>query len=453
MIDVAIIGGGLAGLAAACDVADAGRRVTVFEKRPWLGGKTYSFTDRETEEAIDNGQHIAMRCTTAYVEFLERLGTAHLIDWQPALRVPVIDASGRRSDLAASSLPAPLYLAASFAKYKHLSAIDKLRVGRAMHAITRVDRAERSALGDRSFGTWLREHGQTGRIIRDVWDLIVVPALNCSCDDASAAQAIFVFQEGFLKSATAAAIGVPRVGLSQLHVEPAIAYIRGRGGDVRSSSAIERIEIDGDRVEAVVLADGERIVADAYIAALPPRQLLDALPPAIAATAPFHDLARMRTAPIINVHLWFSGPVADFAFAAFTGSGVQWVFRPVAADATADEHVVVSLSAAERYMALDKTQLVDLLLPQLRRALPLAATRRLLRSTVIKEPEATFVPAPGVRRPGARTPIGNLFLAGAYTDTGWPATMESAVRSGHAAVSAVLQATASFAANGVLAPV
>ena len=449
------MGAGLAGLAAACDAADSGCSVTLLEKRPWAGGKTYSFADEDTGVQIDNGQHIAMRCTTAYTSFLDRIGSAHLVHWQRRLRVPVLDADGRRSDLAASLLPAPLHLAPSFALYRHLSSGDKWRIARAIAAMRgRVDNADTT-----SFGDWLRAHGQNARAIAGFWDLIIVPALNCRCDDASAAQALFVFREGFLKSAEAGAVGLPRVGLTELHVEPAVRYIEQRGGELRVSAAVASIDIEQGRIESLVLTSGERIVADAYIAALPPKQLLALLPAEVREVEPFASLTVIRTSPIVNLHLWFerpitfgSQPIMDVDFAAITGNDLQWVFAPDRVPRTEDEasppsssysepqteHLVISLSAANRYMPLDKRALIAMLLPQLHRALPRSASRALVRSALIKEPEATFVSAPGLRRPGAGTSLPNLFLAGAYTDTGWPATMESAVRSGHTAATAAL---------------
>ncbi|MDE3096318.1 MAG: hydroxysqualene dehydroxylase HpnE [Chloroflexota bacterium] len=450
---VAIIGAGLAGLAAGCELADAGHAVVLLERRPWAGGKAYSFTERETGEHVDNGQHIAMRCTTAYVRFLERIGSAHLVKWQPRMRIPVFDAAGRRSVLRADPLPAPLHLLPSFAAYRHLALVEKARVARGIVAIMRA--GERPEHGSRSFGAWLRAHGQSERAIRDFWDLIVVPALNCRCDDASAQQALFVFREGFLPSPSAGAIGVPRVGLGRLHVEPAARYIEAHGGEVRTGAAVERIDVRDGEVGALLLASGERIACDACIAALPPRELLDVLPGEVRGGPPFDALSTVRTSPIVNLHLWFDGPVADFDFAAFTGCDLQWVFNRTRIEGEAgvgQEHMVLSLSAAGRFMPLGKQQLRDLLLPQLRRALPAAVHRTLLRCVAIKEPAATFVPAPGLLRPGARTPVADLFLAGAYTDTGWPATMESAVRSGIAAAAAVA-ATARTSERRQMAPV
>jgi squalene-associated FAD-dependent desaturase len=439
-MNVAIIGAGLAGLACGCELADAGHRVTLFERRPWPGGKAYSFVDDETGESVDNGQHIFMSCTTAYIDFLRRIGTLHMTKRQRRLRVAVFDARGRRSDLSAMPLPPPLHLAASFATYRHLSLADRARVVRGVSAIMRVAPDRRADMDGLTFADWLRGHGQSDRVIRDFWDLIVVPALNCRSEDASASQALFLFHEGFLASAEAAAVGVPMVGLSELHAEPAVRYIEARGGQLAARSAIESIDLRGGRVEAVVDASGERRVFDAYVSALPPAQLLAALPPETRPREPFASLASMRTSPIVNLHLWFDRPVAPFAFAAFTGSDLQWMFNRTRIAGGADggeEHLVLSQSAADRYVHPDKPQLIALLLPQLQRAIPAVASARLVRSALIKELDATFVPYPGLRRPGPITPVENLFLAGAYTDTGWPATMESAVRSGQQAAHAV----------------
>ena len=439
-MSVAVIGGGLAGLTSACALADAGHQVTLFEARPWCGGKTYSFRDRATGASVDNGQHIFMRCCTAYIGFLRRLGTLGLTKRQRRLRVPVFDGSGVRSDLWAAPLSPPLHLLPSFAGYRHLSAAEKLRIAAAIAAIQRLSPSACAGLSGQSFGDWLRRQRQTEREIRNFWDLIVVPALNCRSDEASAGQALFIFQAGFLRSPEAAAIGVPRTGLSELHVEPAVRYLRERGGEVRTSCAVKHLEFDAGAV-ILHLAAGVRRAFDACICAIPPRQVAALLPAALNVCEPFRSLRSFQYAPIVNLHCWFDGPVAPFDFAAFTGSDIQWIFnrtRIAGDDPTLEEHLVLSLSAASRFMALERGELRALFLPQLQRALSATRGRRLLRFLAIKEPEATFIAAPGLRRPAARTLLPNFVLAGAYTDTGWPATMESAVRSGLSAARALL---------------
>ena len=268
----------------------------------------------------------------------------------------------------------------------------------------------------------------------------MIPTLNCRADRASASQSLFVIEEGFQRDAVAAALAVPAVGLSKLHVEPAVRAIEERGGAVSVRTPIERIEVAGGRVDALVLREGERRVFDAYVSALAPWRLLPLLPEAVRGEGALGALARFEPAPILNVHLWFDRPVADFAFAAFIRSELQWAFnrsRLGGEDEAARQHLVISISAPGELFALGREELLERLLPQLREAIPAARDAELVHCRAVKEPEATFVPAPGLERPGPRTPLANLFLAGAYTDTGWPATMESAVRSGLAAAAAV----------------
>jgi squalene-associated FAD-dependent desaturase len=450
---VAIVGAGLAGLACGCELTERGHDVTVFEKRPWAGGKAYSFTDPDTGETVDNGQHIFMRCTTAYVDFLRRIGTLHLTMLQRRLSVPVIGAEGRVAHLAASPLPAPLHLLPSFARYAHLALYERARIARAVTAISRMRRENRAEYAHDSFARWLRSRGQSESAIREFWDLIVVPALNCRSEQASAETALFVFQEGFLRSAESAALGLPRVGLSELHADPALRYIEARGGKTYLRTTIDEVEIASGGFSAIRRADGARERFDACVIALPPRAARAILPADWRDAAPFQLLGQFDTSPIVNVHLWFDGPVSDLPFAAFAACELQWCFNRTriallkrgarleygqnGQSADREAHLVLSLSAADEYLALEKPEILDHLLPQLHRALPASRTRRLRRAVVVKEPDATFVPAPGLRRPGNHTPVRHLFLAGAYTDTGWPATMESAVRSGLAAAEAV----------------
>jgi squalene-associated FAD-dependent desaturase len=432
-VKVAVIGGGLAGLAAAVELCDLGHSVTLFERRPWAGGKTYSFVDEVTGEAVDNGQHVFMTCTTAYVGFLRRLGTLHLARRQRRLCVPVFDASGRRSDIRVRRLPAPLHLAAAFATYRHLSLADKLRVLRAMASVVGPLASSDGDASSIPFEDWLRRRGQPTALIRDFWDFVILPTLNCRAHEASAADALFVLREGFLKSSTSAALGVPGVGLSELHVDPAVRAIEATGGSVRLRTTVDGLGVVGHRITNLRLQGGETFAFDGYVLALPPAATLDVLPEDVRARPDFLRLRDIKMAPIINLHCWFDRPVASWPLAAFTGSELQWVFNRSRLDRRpppGDPHLVVSLSGAAPFMALDRTELEARFLPQLRQALPTASEARLTRFLAIKEPEATFLPAPGLQRPGAITPFANLVLAGAYTATGWPATMESAVRSG-----------------------
>ena len=431
---VGIIGAGLAGLAAGLELAYNGHEVEVLERRPRAGGATYSFRDDETDDEVDNGQHLFMECTTAYRAFLERLGTLHLTYRQERLHVPVFDRDGRRSDLWSSNLPLGLHLAPAILRYRHLSWRQKAQIVRAFLALRFLQVHQRGRLEDITFEEWLRERKQSTDTIREFWDFLVIPTLNCRAGETSASQAIFVLEEGFQKDARAAALAVPAVGLSTLHVEPAIRAIEKRGGTVSLRTKIEGIAVEDGRVAGLTVRGGEQRCFDACVSALPPWRLLPLLPEDVRAVEPFAGLARFRPAPILNLHLWFDRPVADFPFAAFIRSEVQWAFNRShvgGEDREGRQHLVISISApADDLFPIPREEVCARILPQLREALPAAREAQLVQYRVLKEPEATFVPAPGLERPGPRTPLPNLFLAGSYTNTGWPATMESAVRSG-----------------------
>jgi squalene-associated FAD-dependent desaturase len=437
---VGIIGAGLAGLAAGVELTDRGHEVEVLERRPWGGGATYSFEDEETGDEVDNGQHLFMECTTAYRAFLERLGTLHLTYRQERLHVPVFDQDGRRSDLWASNLPLGLHLAPALVRYRHLSWRQKAEIVRAMLALQFMPVHQRGRLEDITFEDWLLERGQSADTIREYWDFLVIPTLNCRAHQASASQSLFVLEEGFQKSPSAAALAIPAVGLSKLQVEPAIEAIEAGGGSVSMRAAVERIEVEDGLVAGLVLHGDERRTFDTYVSALAPWRLAPLLPGDVCAEYPFAGLKDFEPAPILNLHLWFDRPVAQFPFAAFIRSEVQWAFnrsRIGGEDETDGQRLVLSISAPGELFSLTQEQVCERVLPQLRLALPAAREAELVRYRVTKEPEATFVPAPGLSRPGPRTPLPNFYLAGSYTNTGWPATMESAVRSGLAAARAV----------------
>ena len=430
-----ILGGGLAGLSAGCELADLGHTVTVFERRPWAGGKTYSFIDEASGEAIDNGQHVFMGCTTEYTAFLRRLGTLRLTKRQRRLRVLVFGEDGRRCVIASAALPRPLHLAGSLIRYGHLSIGERIGVARLVASVDRMTEAGLDALSHEDFESWLREHGQGERVIRRFWDFLVLPTLNCRAAQASTRDALFVLKEGFLASSTSAAVGVPAVGLSELHVAPAVRYIEARGGSVRLGTRVRGVCLDDMRVRAIGI-DGDAVEMDAWVCALPPWDAADVLPAAALADPRWACLRDFRPGPIINVHFWFDEAVADFSFAAFLGGDLQWVFNRTRLDASPrgdGQHLVVSLSGAAPYMALGKAELQALLLPQLQQALAAGSNVMPRKVVAIKEPAATFVPSPGLGRPPVEGPLVNMVLAGAHCDTGWPATMESAVRSGIAA--------------------
>jgi hydroxysqualene dehydroxylase len=430
---IAVVGGGLAGLAAALECADAGASVTLFEARKRLGGATFSV--RRNGYWLDNGQHIALRCCTAYRAFLRRLGVEDLLEIQPRLRIPVLGPDGRRAVLDRTGLPAPLHLAFSLLRYRHLRPTERLVALRAAASLRSLDPADPQLDAD-TFGAWLRRHGQSERAVSALWNLIALPTLNLEADEASLLAAVKVFRTGLLDESDACDVGVPRVPLQRLHGDPALSVLRARGARVELGRPVMRVEPNGEELRLEV---GERQEsADAVVVAVPHHALARLVPDGVVDEA---ALARLGASPIVNVHLHFDRRILGEPFAAVLDSPVQWLFdRTVSSGAERGQLVSISLSGAEQELALSQGEIVARVRPAIEHLLPSARQATLLDAAVTKEPRATFRAAPGTAalRPPQRTTLQGLYLAGAWTDTGWPATMEGAVRSGVEAARAAL---------------
>jgi squalene-associated FAD-dependent desaturase len=439
---VAIIGGGLAGITAALRCADAGIDVTLYEARPKLGGLTHSF--RRGDIDVDNGQHVFLRCCTSYRALLDRLGVADQVALQDRLDIPV--RSPQRTGTARlrrNNLPAPLHLGASLLRYPLLNTAQRMRFVRAALAMRRLDRSDPS-VDARSFGDWLREHRQDRQTIDAMWDLVGIATLNAEADDASLALAAMVFQVGMLTEARAADIGWARVPLQRLHGDAALRALEMAGATVRLGTKVDVVRPRDGRW-LVGGKDGERVV-DAVVLAVPPAAAERLAPAGSIALVDGEPLAdgwgeRLGTSPIVNVHVVVDRPVMDVPFVAGVGTPIQWVFDRTKQSGLAGggQYIAVSVSAADDFIDLPVAELRERLLPDLVALLPNMAGAEVVDFFVTREREATFRPAPGTAalRPPTVTRLPGLFVAGAWTDTGWPATMEGAVRSGDAAAAAV----------------
>ncbi|MEU3918529.1 hydroxysqualene dehydroxylase HpnE [Streptomyces sp. NPDC029004] len=436
-----VVGGGLAGITAALQLAEAGTSVTLVESRTRLGGLAFSF--RRGDLTVDNGQHVYLRCCTAYSWFLDRIDGAHLAPLQDRLDVPVLDVGHKRGPclgrLRRSALPVPLHLAAGLATYPHLSLAERAAVGRAALALQKLDPAD-PALDGIDFATWLGRHGQSARAIEALWDLVGVATLNATAPHASMGLAAMVFKTGLLSEPGAADIGWARVPLGELHDTLARKALDSAGVRTELSTRVRGIS-RADLGRWHVEVEGELLEADTVVLAVPQREA-HALLPEGALEDP-DRLLDIGTAPILNIHVLYDRKVLRRPFFAALGTPVQWVFdRTEASGLGEGQYLALSQSAAEDEIDTPVAALRERYLPELERLLPATRGAEVRDFFVTRERTATFAPSPGVGRlrPGARTAAPGLYLAGAWTATGWPATMEGAVRSGFSAAGAALSA-------------
>jgi squalene-associated FAD-dependent desaturase len=433
---VVVIGGGLAGIAAALDCAEAGARVTLVEVRRRLGGAAYSF-ERDGMR-LDNGQHVFLRCCAAYRGLLVRLGSEHLLSVQPRLEIPVLKPGCRTALLRRGSLPAPLHLAGALARYPHLSVRQRFGAARAAHALGRLDPND-DALEQMTLGDWLADHGQGPGAVRALWDLVALPTLNLPAAQASLALGAFVFRTGLLSGADAGDIGFHAGTLGETIGEPAERALSAAGVEVSLGWRAEQLRRTGAGFE---IQGGEGgLSAELVIVAVPHTRAAALLAPLLPQLA--RTLQGLGSSPIVNLHVVYDRPVCEEPFAAGVGTPVQYLFdrTAVAGAPVGCQYLAVSLSAAEREMGMSVDGLRERYLPALRELLPRAGGAKVESFLVTREHAATFRAAPGVAalRPGPQTALRGLVLAGAWTATGWPATLEGAVLSGHAAAGSALR--------------
>jgi zeta-carotene desaturase len=440
---VGIIGGGLAGLAAGCALSQAGYKVTVFERRPYLGGRASSYVHPGTGEVVDNCQHVLLGCCTNLLDLYRRLGVEKRIRWYD--RLTYIEPGGRRGTLEPSGLPAPLHALPAFFRFPLLSWRDKLSIALGMLSLVEGVPADDGG----SFLEWLKRHGQTERAVSRFWSPVLVSALNEELGNVSIHYGAMVFRDAFLKSAQAGRMGLPSVPLSDLY-GVAADYLGERGGEVVPRASVESLGTTKRRAWVTVLA-GERREFDYLISAVPFQALAKLMPLAMQSDALREDLAQLRTSPITGIHFWFDREVTELDHAVLLDRTIQWMFQKSkilagqarAEDApTAGSYLELVVSSSKTLVEKSRQEVLELALKELGEFFPAVKTARVLKSTVIKEIHATFSPAPGADRyrPRQQGPWPRIFLSGDWTATGWPATMEGAVRAGYAAAEALTAA-------------
>jgi squalene-associated FAD-dependent desaturase len=435
--NVAIVGGGLAGLAAGCALAEAGLRVTVFERRPYVGGRASSYEHPGTGEVVDNCQHVLLGCCTNLIDFYNRLGVSEKIRWFDELTF--IEPGGRVSKMAPSFLPAPMHNVPTFLGAKMLSANDKFAIARAMAAMSR-------GLPDDSgedFLSWLRRHKQTEQAIERFWKTVLVSALNEDLDRVSVRYAAQVFRESFMKSAAAGRMGLPSIPLSDLYGN-AIEYIRARGGEVLLRSSVTAIGPKQDRV-GVLTGLGEQQFDFAVLAAAF-QNVASLLPSDESANPIKQQLGKFEPSSITGIHLWFDREITPLPHAVLLDRTIQWMFHKSKfhegrENAGPGSYIELVVSASKSLVQKSREEILELATRELAEFFPAVREAKLVKATVIKEIYATYAIVPGLDnyRPAATTQWPQIFLAGDWTATGWPATMEGAVRSGYLAAEALMK--------------
>jgi zeta-carotene desaturase len=444
---VAIAGGGLAGLAAGCALAEAGFRVSLLERRPYLGGRASSYQHPGTGEIVDNCQHVLLGCCTNLLDFYRRAGVQDKIRWYEKLTF--LEPGGRASVIAPSWLPAPLHTAPAFLRADCLNFRDKLAISRAMAALAVAAPEDRGE----SFLDWLKRHGQTAQAIERFWKTILVSALNEDLDRVSVPYGAQVVRESFLKSVAAGRMGIPMVPLTELY-GTARDYIRARGGEIQLRAGVESFRAEASAVN--VTANGQERKYDYLILAVPFDGLGRILPDTPLSGPLVAALGQFSSSPITGIHLWFDRQISELDHAVLLDRTIQWMFhksRLIQAREKADgtgSYVELVVSCSRSLVEKSKAEIVEMAVKEAQEFFPGARSAKLLKSTVIKEVHATYSPRPGIDkyRPKPETAWPRVFLAGDWTATGWPATMEGAVRSGYLAAEALARfaggASASF---------
>jgi squalene-associated FAD-dependent desaturase len=444
-VDAVVIGGGFAGLSAASSLAERGARVLVVEARPRLGGRATAFVDRATGERVDNGQHVLFGCYRETFAFLRRIGAESLVRLQESLYLPFADTHGVRTELRCPPLPAPMHLLGAVLDWPALPFRDRLSVLRLAGPLRAARRQleGRGRLAVASPGetvtTWLRLNGQSPQLCAWLWHPLAFAALNQSPADAAALPFVRVLAGLFGSDPRDAALGLPSVPLDRMYAEPARAFIEAHGGSVRTSS-LASVLLDDDRLRGVDI-EGDRFLAPVVVAAVPwyglaPLFSRRGTQPAALETT-LERAARLESLPIVTVNLWYDRVVMDEPVVGLHGTSMHWVFDKRTAFGAEASHLSLVASAARDLVGLGNEELVVEAARELARVLPRTASARLVRGVVVRERRATFSLAPGQPpRPGTRTPIRGLLLAGDWIDTGLPGTIESAVVSGHLAARA-----------------
>ncbi|HEV2493477.1 MAG TPA: hydroxysqualene dehydroxylase HpnE [Terriglobia bacterium] len=452
--DVLIVGGGFAGLSAGVALARAGCSVRLIEQKPYLGGRARSFVDSTTGCVVDNGQHLFMGCYHDTLRFLETIGTLDRIRFQPRLTLQFLDRQGNESSLTCPNLPAPWHLLAGVLVSNNFTSREKLQILRLGRALDSSSRDRPCPSGQLTVDEWLARLGQSENLRRNFWDLLAIAAMNEDSRIASAAVFERVLRLALFRSPADSRLGLAVTGLSECYTQAATDFIAAHGGNVETGCDVSSFLIADGECRGVELRDGARLEARFVLSAVPCFSFVELLPADLPRSKPFFErLLSLSPAPIISINFWFDRPLTDQAFIGLRGTTVQWLFnkgkilsdsglRTPDSGLSRGSYISLVISGAHEHIARPKEDLQALALRELGELIPLSREANLLHSLILKERFATFSPTPAAEsvRPPATTPVRNLYLAGDWTSTGLPATIEGAVKSGYTAAQAILEA-------------
>lgn len=441
---VVVIGGGIAGLAAAVRLIQMGLKPIVLEKRPFLGGRAYSFTDSETGIEIDNGQHVFVGACEQFLQYIKDIGAWDQVKLDKRLNMPVLK-QGKVSWLKARKLDGPLANLGALLGYKHIGIGAKFRILWGLLSIKLSRPNPHSAHDYTTFEDWLLDHAQNNETIKNFWNLIVLPSLNDDISVVSALTGIMLFKVALLGPPQNPAMGIPLVGLSTLTGDNARRYIEQHGGEIRTGIDVTSLQIENAKIIGVETATGEVINGEAVISAVPAAAMTQLLPGVSNGPDDFFTPAEsVTTAPIVAIHIWYDRPVMKHDFMAVLDGPLQFVFNDTDLKSRNDnggQHIVISLSGAWKWKDHSKQELREIFTAEMKKAFPESQNASIQKFAVVKMLDATFRVVPGSQksRLPQRTPMPGFYLAGDWTDTGWPSTMESAVRSGNMAAECIAE--------------
>ena len=444
MVDVVVIGGGLSGLAAAVQLVSNKYSVTLLEQSPKLGGRCYSYVDEKTGDVVDNGQHVLLGAYHDVLRYLDIIGTKQFLKYEPSLKLPFHHPEKGFADFQFSSFPKPFDIAIGMLKFKLLSFGDRRRMLDVGQYLNKWNSGVESSLADLTVDQWLKKLNQSDEACRTFWNPVAISVMNDLPEYSSALLFARAMRTAFFGTRSDSAVLIPTIGQTELYVDNAVEFIRKRNGNIQTNTEVTGLMIQNGKVEGVRLQNGESVSSKSVIAAIPYFALERLIPKEYQKQVPFYFLSNFSSAPIISIHLWFDTECMEQEFVGVVGKSIQWIFnrrKIIQGNKPAGGYISCVISGAYDFIEFSKEKLVEIALNDIQSMYPESKKSKLIHSVVIKEKRATLSNTGTMNsfRPDARTPVGNFYLAGDWTATGFPATIEGAVKSGFTASELVLK--------------